>query len=119
LDRGEMSFGLFDYSSNIEAICLGNSSTVDKLDALAKAVDVSSSIFVHQPADISGYTDAVGLDKERISRVKKFYGKSQEKQAPESAVHRLIIFHNGGKKARLFYKFIGSIEFIKNTSHDS
>ena len=136
LDRGEMSFGLFDYSSHIEAICLGNASSVDKLDLLAKelggtvfpgylrryiqttAIGGSSSIFVHPPADISGYAAADGLDKERVSRRKGFYGKSQADQAPASAVHRLIIFHNGDKKARLCYKFMGSIQFIKNTTHD-
>jgi Z1 domain len=137
LDRGEMSFGLFDYSSHIEAICLGDASSVDKLDLLAKelggtvfpgylrryiqttAIGGSSSIFVHPPADISGYAAADGLDKERVSRRKGFYGKSQADQAPASAVHRLIIFHNGDKKARLCYKFMGSIQFIKNTTHDS
>ncbi len=30
-----------------------------------------------------------------------------------------LIFHNGDKKARLCYKFMGSIQFIKNTTHDS
>jgi Z1 domain len=133
LNRGEMSFGLFDYNPNIAAICLGNASSVDKLDALATAlgetafpgylrryiqktaVGGSASIFVHPPSDISGRADA---DTERISRVKGFYGKTQKDQAPASAVHRLMVLHNGDKKARLLYKFIGSIQFIKNTAHD-
>jgi hypothetical protein len=136
MERREMSFGLFDYSSNIEAICLGNAPSLDKLDLLAKTIGDtafpeylrryikstaigSSSIFVHKPPDISGYTNAEGLvDTERVYRRQGFYGKSQENQAPASAVHRLIIFHNGDKKARLFYKFMGSIQFIKNTAHD-
>ena len=135
LDRGEMSFGLFDYSSHIEAICLGNASSVDKLDLLAKelggtvfpgylrryiqttAIGGSSSIFVSTGRYFGLPPQMVG--QERVSRRKGFYGKSQADRAPASAVHRLIIFHNGDKKARLCYKFMGSIQFIKNTTHDS
>jgi hypothetical protein len=136
LDRGEMSFGLFDYSSKIEGICGGTASSIDKFNMLAQSLEETafptylrryisttatggpSAIFVHPPADISGYTDANGLDKDGVSRRRGFYGKSQAEQAPSSATHRLIVFHNGGKKARLFYKFNGSIQFIKNTTHD-
>jgi hypothetical protein len=137
LDRGEMSFGLFEYSEEVDTILGSNESSLTKMDELAlvlgeaafpgylrryisrTAVAGSSSIFVHPPSDISGYSDkSPGLDKERVSRRQGFYGRSQQIQAPESAVHRLIIFHNGRKKARLFYKFIGSIQFIRNTTRD-
>ncbi|MBL1255429.1 Z1 domain-containing protein [Methylocystis sp. Sn-Cys] len=134
LDRGEMSFSLFDYKTEIEALLRGGSA-FDKMEQLAKILDEtafpeylrryiqrmagsSSAIVVHPPTDISGYKDADGLDKRNIIRKRGFIGKSQIDRHP-NALHHLVIFHNGGKKARLFYKFVGSIQFIKNTYHDS
>jgi hypothetical protein len=80
--------------------------------------DASASIAIHPSSDISNYSDADGLDKLNVVRKRGFMGKSQIDRHP-SALHHLMIFHNGGKKARLFYKFVGNIQFIKNTSHDS
>ncbi len=136
LDRGEMSFSLFDYKPEIEAIVALSISSFDKMDKLATVLsegafpeylrryisrsspNASSSIAIHPPTDISGYKEADGLDKQNIVRTKGFIGQSQINRFPK-ALHHLTIFHNGAGKARLFYKFIGSIQFIKNTSHDS
>ena len=72
---------------------------------------------MHPPTDISSYKDADGLDKESIVRRRGFMGKSQLDRYPD-ALHHLMIIHNGATKARLFYKFLGKIQFIKNTAHD-
>ncbi|MEA2757416.1 MAG: hypothetical protein QOH65_29 [Methylobacteriaceae bacterium] len=136
LDRGEMSFSLFDYTPGIENIVAKNVSAFDKMEQLAVLLGegafpeylrryirraspgASSSIVVHLSTDIAGYRDADGLDKSNIVRKRGFIGKSQIDRYP-NALHHLMVFHNGGKKARLFYKFVGTIQFIKNTSHDS
>jgi hypothetical protein len=136
LDRGEMSFSLFDYKPEIEAIIAQASPAFDKMEKLAAVLGegpfpeylrryvrrasprASGSIAIHPSTDISNYKEAEGLDKLNIVRKRGFMGKSQIDRHP-NALHHLMIFHNSGGKARLFYKFIGTIQFIKNTSHDS
>ncbi|WP_316184961.1 MULTISPECIES: Z1 domain-containing protein [unclassified Bradyrhizobium] len=136
LDRGEMSFSLFKFSPEIEKIVNRNVPTLDKLEALASTIgdaafpeylrryiqrtspDASRSIVIHPSTDIAGYKDADGLDKKNVIRKRGFMGKSQIDRNP-AALHHLAVFHNGGAKARLFYKFNGTIQFIKNTSHDT
>jgi hypothetical protein len=134
LDRGEMSFGMFDYGPEIEKIVAKAGAPRDKLELLSESageaampgylkryIDKTSigfpgSLFVHQPIDMSGYRDA---DKNDITRDKGFIGKSQLDRAPDSAVHHIFVVHNGAGKARVFYKFVGNIQFIKNTANDS
>lgn len=136
LDRGEMSFSLFDYKPEVEDIIAGSMPAFDKMERLAAVLGegafpeylrryirraspgASASIAIHPSTDISNYKDADGLDKANVIRKRGFIGKSQIDRYP-NALHHLMIFHNGGSKARLFYKFIGTIQFIKNMSHDS
>ena len=138
LNRGEMSFGLFDYDDKIGALLEKKASQLEKLEELAQALGesafppylrryilrmvaggrASSSVLIHPPIDIAGYAEAEGLDKERIVRRRSFIGNTQISKAPNGTVHHLIVIHNGGKKARLFYKFMGSIQFIKNIAND-
>jgi hypothetical protein len=134
LDRGEMAFGLFKYSASVAAILAKPINSLEKMEALARAVgdvafpkylrnyiakvspDGSGSVEVHDPIDISGYNDA---DKERIYRKKGFIGTPQLGRAKnKSASHHLFVLHNADGNARLFYKFIGSIQFIRNTAND-
>lgn len=133
LDRGEMSFTLFDYSPSVEAAFLpGAGSSLDDLAELLGATAFpdyllryikqtspsASSVAVHKPIDISGYADGPDIDKGKITRRRGFIGKSQIDKYPR-ATHHLFVIHNNEGKARLFYKFAGSIQFIKNTSNDS
>ena len=133
LNRGEMHFSLFDYSDTVDTILKRDSSQGEKLDALSKtlgdlafpiylkryihrtSVGQPAALFVHPPLDISGYSDA---DKDMVSRSRGFIGATQRAKAPASTVHHIFIAHNARKKARLIYKFVGSIQFIKNTSND-
>jgi Z1 domain len=137
LNRGEMLFGLFDYDARIDAMLRKDMPTLEKMESLAKALGESpfpaylrryilrtaskgsSEIFVHPPLDISGYTDREGLDRENISRKRGFIGNTQLARAPSSVVHHLFVLHNAQGKARLLYKFVGTIQFIKNTTHDA
>lgn len=134
LDRGEMSFGLFNYKNEIgEALCSENSQSA-KLKQLGTDVGESAlpaylkryiertsigmvgALFVHPPIDISGYSDA---DVANISRGRGFIGQSQLAKAPASTVHHVFVAHNGTGLARIIYKYVGNISFIRNTAHDS
>jgi hypothetical protein len=74
-----------------------------------------TSVAVHPSSTIENYTDRDGLNKETIERKKGFFGQTH-RDFPD-ALHHLKIFFNGVGKARLFYKFNGSISFIKNLKH--
>jgi hypothetical protein len=133
LDKGEMSFPLFDFRSDLDSIALGSGSPLARLERLRDAVGSDAlpeylleyvrntmpsgdrSIALHAAQDISGYKDADGLDKRKIERSRGFMGAPQmQKERYPQALHHFKIFHNGEGKGRLFYKFDGSIQFIKN-----
>lgn len=136
LDRGEMSFSLFDYNPKIDEIVSSAGSSFDKIEKLAAllgpsafpdyllryirrtSVGGSQLIGVHPSSDISGYADADDIDKNQVTRKRGFFGKSQKVRFP-AALHHLIVFHNNSGPARLFYKFEGSVQFMKNTAHDT
>jgi hypothetical protein len=133
LDRGEMSFGLFDFTEEVQKVLLSNQSAQDKLNQLAvliggaampsyliryierTSIGLAGALHVHSALDISGYKDA---DHDAISRSKGFIGGPQIAKAPKSTVHHLFVAHSGRGKARLIYKFVGTIQFIKNSAND-
>jgi hypothetical protein len=134
LDRGEMAFAIFDYSSAVVAEIKKQSSSREKMDALADALgdaalprylrkyieqtsigSTNSALHVHEPIDISNYKDA---DQDSLSRPKGFIGASQLGKAKPSTVHHLFVIHNRSGRARVVYKFVGNIQFLKNTTHD-
>lgn len=131
-DRGEMSFGMFDFSPAMDDIA--TNPTIDsekKLDELRNLLgedalpeyllryvkrvcpDGAESIAIHKSQAITaGYS---GADVDKIERKKGFLGSTQLKVAGnEKAIHHFQIIKNPKNKARLFYKFQGSIQFIKN-----
>lgn len=130
VDRGEMSFEIFDLPNppNIDS-----GSGKDRMYALSQLVGdehlppylvryidrstegAPQAIYVHPPLDISGYKK--DADITNISRAKGFIGNSQLARGGE-AVHHLFIAHNGSR-ARVIYKYRGNIHFIKNQAHDS
>ena len=137
LNRGEMSFALFNYNPDAEDLINQEGSAFEKMERLAELIGETSfpnylrryisrvsphgsdSIAIHLPSDISGYSDADDLDKDRVVRKKGFFGNSHLEQSRfPRATHHLKIYHNKAVNARLFYKFIGTIQFIKNTSND-
>jgi hypothetical protein len=138
MNRGEMSFPLFavrdEMRASLDAIADSNTATnCEKMERLAMLLgdgpfpqylrkyigrvlpNGDESIAVHRCSPITGYADGPDIDKEKITRKKGFFGKSQmEKDRYPRAVHHLRVFYNDSGNARLFYKFIGSIQFIKN-----
>lgn len=134
LNRGEMAFGLFKFDRGVVDLVEGKSNALEKMDALASLIgepalpryvrtyikrvspNGANAIEVHEPIDMSNYKDA---DTKKIYRKKGFIGKNQLARAKnKSAVHHLFVVHNGEGRARIVYKFEGSIQFIRNTAND-
>jgi hypothetical protein len=129
--RGEMSFEIFDYEDDIEDIIKDESkNSVEKLKSLqGRLVDGklpqyllsfieqfspegSSSLAVHGSADMSNRS---GADERSITRSRGLIGGAdlEERKYPQ-AVHHIKMFYNKEKKARVFYRYVGSIKFLRN-----
>ena len=80
---------------------------------LRTSPSLEKSLVIHPSASIEGYKDDPDLDKAAIERRRGFFGKSQKGVHPE-AIHHIKIFTNSQGTGRLYYKFEGSIQFIKN-----
>jgi len=133
LNRGEMSFGLFDYSPQADDILASGISSKEKLSLLQNTlgdqafpgylkrfiertlISQPGALFVHAPLDVSGYKDP-GV--QNVVRTKGFIGANQLAKAPSGTVHHLFVAHDAKKKARVIYKFAGNIQFIRNSAND-
>lgn len=134
LNRGEMSFAMFDFDPKVDEIANANGSSRAKLDRLLAITGEAAfpeyvrryilatcpagddSLAVHASSVVAGKD----YDIDNIERRKGLMGKSQlEPDRFPKAVHHLKVFRNEKGRARLFYKLAGSIQFIKNTAHDS
>lgn len=130
LNKGEMSFQIFDYSSDLDAIVRGDQMSISTLEALSAAVGQAAlpkylinyirsvqtsgakSLAIHTASSIAHYGPSA--DKEAIARKKGFMGLPQlEPNKFPDAVHHVKIFHNGKGKARVFYK-AEDIQFIQS-----
>lgn len=131
LDKGEMSFGVFDLTPEAEEMYAAD---IEAFDRLVKLTDIlgesalpsyllrfinqtrrldGGSIFIRRPASIENFRDA---DQDRIERKKGLMGQTSRDGG--GAMHHIGMFFNKKKRARLFYKFEGSVQFIKNTKND-
>ena len=134
VDRGEMGFEIFDLEPNIEKLVNkahdDNTTSLDVLKELncilgnkrmpQYLIDYienfipqgSQSIAFHESFSIARYSDA---DQKKIERTKGFIGTNQlEKHKFPNAMHHFKIFHNRKNKARIFYRYVGNITFLKN-----
>jgi len=130
-DKGEMSFGMFDYSDELDAIVTANQSSVETLkklrakignDALpeflieyikAASPNGPASLAIHTASSIAGYGSSA--NQTAISRDKGFMGNPQlELKKFPNAVHHVKVLYNAAGKAKLFYKFVGSLQFVQN-----
>lgn len=133
MNRGEMAFHLFDFDAKYDEVAASSEPVVEKLERLSAVLgnevfpgylkefmvrtspSPQESIAIHASSPISGYKGA-DIDKARIERRRGFMGTTQlEKTRFPKAEHHIKVFSNDQGKARLFYKFEGSIQFVKNT----
>jgi hypothetical protein len=132
LDKGEMSFGMFDYSRDLDAIISAAQEDISTLEALRKQIgndalpsfligyirammaSVGGTLAIHTASSIATYGGSA--DQATISRDKGFMGNNQlELKKFPSAVHHVKIFYNNESRARVFYKYQqGSLQFIQN-----
>ncbi len=135
-DRGEMSWGMFDFLDALDDIATATkTNSFEKLDLLRSVIgetgfpdyllryvrrvcpDGPQSIAIYHSQLISKYPQPV-LDA--IERKKGFLGDNQLlRSGGEKAIHHFRIIRNPRGRARLFYKFQGSVQFIKNLRHDN
>jgi hypothetical protein len=134
VDRGEMSFQIFDYDPNeIERILNRKGSNIDRISALSESLatgclptylisyiesfcpEGDKSIAIHSPRSISGYKNKSGeTDKDSITRTRGFIGNRElELDKFPKAIHHINILFNEKSKARVFYKYEGNIRFLK------
>jgi len=130
-DSGEMSFEIFDYSDDVEAIVVNKDiRNFEKLIKLSEKLGTEKvpnflidyikhfspsgddSIIIHLSGSIAGYRDA---NQEKIERARGFIGNRElEKDKYPNAIHHIKILYNAQNTARIFYKYEGSIRFLKN-----
>jgi hypothetical protein len=133
MDRGEMSFAMFDFDAQLDAIVQQDVNAPATLRALREVVGNDAlpefliqyiehvapngvgSLGIHASSSIAGYESSA--DQNAISRTKGFIGTNQlEKSKPQyaNAVHHVKILRNEAGKARVFYKYQESVQFIQN-----
>jgi len=133
VDNGEMSFAIFNYNDeeikhylelskdpfeildNLHKF-LGNDCLPDYLITFIKkfSPDGVNSLAIHSPTNIANRGQDV--NKQSIQRLKGFIGNSEmEKDKYPHAIHHIKIFFNSEiAKARVFYRYINSVKFLKN-----
>lgn len=128
LDKGEMSFAIFDFDSEIDRIAEVTKEPAAVIAALAKIIGKGFPEYLQTFLLQSVSRRTIGLklypsgsvfpgmtddEKARIERRQGFLTIREADRAGNVA-HFLRVFKNEEGKARLFYKFDGSIQFIKN-----
>ncbi len=130
MDSGEMSFKIFQYNNDIDKIIRKNENSFFKLEKLSDLIgeaslplylinfiknfspDSDDSLAIHKSASIEKYNDA---DYKNINRRKGLIGKRDlELDKYSHAIHHIKIFFNSDNKARVFYKYINDVKFLKN-----
>lgn len=136
VDRGEMSFELFDYDGTkvrLGEILAGGGTGLEKLQQLSELLGADAlpgyllnyiasfcpegdrSLVVHAPRSIAGYTEKKGeMDKATITRSKGFIGdREMEVTRYPNAIHHVNVLFNDTGKARVFYRYRGNVRFLK------
>ncbi|MBI2273573.1 MAG: DEAD/DEAH box helicase family protein [Bacteroidetes bacterium] len=136
-DRGEMAFSIFDFDCELAQeyndIVESPTDSFSKLNEIKKLLGEGAlpeylqqyilntsfkgtkSIAIHVASSIANYKDDPGTNKDKIERVQGFFGTTQmQKKKFPDATHHFKVFFNAKGRGRLYYKFDGSIQFIKN-----
>lgn len=132
LNRGEMSFQIFDCPdpAALDKIIEADPTEIKTLKKLAAKVgdalpkflikylesQVKSnpdSLAIHTASSIAGYKTSA--EQDAISRTKGFIGNPQLELAEfPNAIHHVKIFYNHKGKARVFYKSQAGAQFVQN-----
>lgn len=131
VDKGEMSFSMFEYDkTKVDGVLSSKISSMGRLSLLSKVIgtdslpsylldyigeflpDGDASIAIHETGSIMGFKDA---DHKAIARSKGLIGQSQLRSHPK-AIHHIRIFCNDAGMARVFYKYQGNVKFLKARS---
>lgn len=129
LDRGEMSYALFDFAEDLDAIATSSASASEKLIQLEQRL--GEAAFPHYLREFIQRSISSGrqgikifssggmfpsMTPEEQSNIQRRQGflTIRDSDRAGNNVHFLRIFRNDHGKARLFYKFDGSVQFIKN-----
>ncbi len=139
VDRGEMSFELFNYNEEaLTEILKTDTTSLNKIRALSELLGKNclppylisyiesflplgdKSIAVHSSKSIAGYKDKSGeTDKATITRTRGFIGNRElELDKFPGAMHHINILYNELGKGRVFYKYEGNIRFLKTSKND-
>lgn len=128
LNRGEMSFPLFDFNPVIDDIAANENDPRLIVDKLAVALGAGFPEYLQAFLRQSVARPRMGLklfpsanvfpgmsaeEKHRIERRQGFL-TIRDTDRLGGVVHFLRVFRNDEGKARLFYKFDGGVSFIKN-----
>lgn len=129
MDSGEMSFAIFDYEAALDDE-LGAAKTIAQtIEVLAGRLPEASfpaylRSFILQSTTQTGkglkvfetgdvFPSMSPEEKQRIERRRGFLTIREQDRA-DGSVHFLRVFKNGNNKARLFYKLVGGLQFMKN-----
>lgn len=129
MDRGEMSYAMFNFDEKLDEIAQSKISAADKVNQLADCLgDAAFPQYLREFILRQLSTGKQGLkvfdsagmfpkmpeeEKAQIQRRQGFLTIRAGDRAGNTS-HFLRIFRNDDGRARLFYKFDGSIQFIKN-----
>lgn len=135
VDKGEMSFALFEFNkSEIENMISKETTELNRLKAIAALLGNErlpqylisyietfcptgdKSIAVHLPKSIANYKDK-DTNRSTITRARGFIGNRElEIDKFPNAIHHIYVLYNEHGKARVFYKYEGNIRFLKTPS---
>ena len=134
LDKGEISFGQFEFSSELDEVVNGGPTDIATLTELRSQIGEEAlpqflieyiesaqvanpgSLAIHVASSIAGQKS--GVDHDAITRKRGFMGDTQLEEAKfPKAAHHIKIFYNAKGNARVFYKLTdGGVNFIHNES---
>lgn len=129
LDRGEMSFSIFDVPVNLDASVAAAPSPADKIDVLGQQLgdaafpkylrefilrSISSGRKGLRVFPVAKVFPSMTIDEQREIVRRQGFLTIRESDRSGNTVHFLRVFVNDQGKGRLFYKFDGSVQFMKN-----
>jgi len=129
MDRGEMVFGMFDFTSVMEQILELNLGAVNKLEKINElfgasvlqdylidfiksfSPDGDNSVYIHPVRNVRPDSDY----HDTLTRYKGIFGSEASTKIHPGVAHHIMVVVNSYGKARLVYKYMGSIKTLKKS----